>query len=80
MNWKALIPEGKTPVTHGYRKGWIGYVYETPWNLPTMADVLWVYAPPGVELPISPLRYSLSTLQDLSDWKLPSSDGKGGAS
>lgn len=66
--WRSLIPEGKTPVTHPYRPGWVGYVYEVPWGISTMADVLWVWASHPEDgtiptLPSYPVRYSKQSLR-----------------
>jgi hypothetical protein len=66
--WRSRIPKGKAPLTHPHRPGWIGYVWEVPWNMPNMRDVMWVWAPPDNEgrspdLPNYPIRYPVSALK-----------------
>ncbi|MBD2019399.1 DUF488 family protein [Leptolyngbya sp. FACHB-36] len=50
-------------VMHARLRGWAGVVYEIPWGLPDMRDVLWTKSPdPAIELPTVPRRYPVKDL------------------
>lgn len=65
--WSSLIPEGKHPITHLDKPGWIGYVHEQPWGLPELRDIQWVFAPEEdgkkPALPHQPRRYPKAVLR-----------------